>query len=500
MKTVDPNLAFSPPGDRRAMATKKTEKKSPPRPGLIQRKFWWLAAVDSRVMSHPDCSADWRRYAILGAAVAVIGVLAALYGMTVVFFYYLRDARVAAACGVIWGGIIVVTDRLMLAYTVKAPNTRVSALALMAIPRLILAILIAVAISVPAELVLFSRQIEKQLAIQHTAEVVAQRHRLDQRYAEIPQLDSLEQTLQGEIAAKDAAAAAQFAQAACEADGTCGSGQSGDGFRYREQLARYDKLKAEADGERVANKRRIETLRARRDSLWRERNLELAAFRAVTDAADDLLSRMTALEQLEQDPTVGRSVWLASWVIRLLAILIDILPLGAKLNSRRGPYEAAYLAVHDGQRARWDARREAALYRAAVEQDRREAIADGVRKTTRRMVEQATAEALTSHAARKALRDLQRQILDPSVKVARRAAARVFAGDELEREIAEAGRAHRRRADERIVDAEARKADIVRDLDRATAEADEVLGEQQDFTNTEWPQPERREAHAGAAD
>jgi hypothetical protein len=217
--------------------------------------------------------------------------------------------------------------------------------------------------------------------------------------------------------------------------------------------------------------------------LEQEKARDLDSFRAVTNSADDLLSRLTALTRLEQDPKYGRTVWIASWVIRLLAVLIEILPLGSKLTSRRGPYEAAYIAVHDGQRARWDARREAAIYAATVERDRLKMIADGVRETTGAMVDQATSDALDSEDAREAMRDLQRQILNESVRVARRAAARVFDDDDLERDITDTARGYRRRADKGVVDAEVRRAAVMDDLDRAASRAEDMLGEQEGFTD-----------------
>lgn len=457
--------------------TDSTQATSPARPRRWQRLFWWFAAVDSRVMEREDCSSDWRRHAVMGASVLVTALLAVFYGATVVYNYYIHNPVIAIVAGVMWGGIILVCDRLMLASTIKGPDTSTMKLVGMALPRFGLAILIAIAIGIPAELTLFQRRIDGQLLVDQQNEKNAQQQRITERFADIASLDSTETALRAEIKTADSATAAQFALAACEGDGTCGYHQAGNGFRYKSKLARYAVLRDAADRIRVANTAPIATIHERRAEREKQRAAELAVFDKTIESSNDLLSRMNALEHLEHDPVTGRTVRAASWVIRALAIILEILPLVTKIFSTRGAYEEAMWSTVHIQRARWSDKRETSEQHFASARTQRALIAEGVNQITGQMVDSAIQNAFTTEAAKKVQEELIASIVGKAAEISRRAADQVCDSDSLERDIRNATGSGRKRAQQRAEDAEAFKADVLEDLDKASAAAHTLWAE-----------------------
>jgi hypothetical protein len=452
-----PDAAIASPGSR------------PPWPAAI---LWWAAGAAPRLLAHESCALERARYSAAGLAVLTTAALAAVSGAVVLYHFICHGSLGGAVVGgLAWGLIVLNLDRLLLMTLVKGRNGKSNFTFWVAAPRLGLAALAAVAIAIPAELVLFKGQLDVQVQVDREAAIAGQRGRLVERYAEIPKLEAQRQSLAEEARAAEAAAQAAFLAAACEADGTCGSGEVGPGVLHAEKAQRFEELREAARRARSQAEARISVLDRQLEQLQTGRDRELSAFQAVADRSDDLLTRLIALKHLEKDPTYGVVVVAAGWIVRLLSLCLELLPLTLKLSAAAGPYDAAYEAVQDGEAAQWQVTRERALERADVQIAQERMLGAALKEASSEMLAAAAAEAAGSPAARKARRELARQIVEGATGISRRAAARVFDDQILQDEITAAARRQRRGADRKVVAAERRRSEAFDDLDAAARKA-----------------------------
>jgi hypothetical protein len=429
-----------------------------------------LAGVDSRIIQRPECYVDWGRCSALGAATGATAAVATVTGGVVAhFFLFDRELPLAIIAGVAWGALILTLDRTLLCSIVKQPDATTYELLRMAAPRWFLAVLIALAVGAPAELVVFRRQLDVQVAVDHQEEVARQQQRLLQRYSDLGTLDARRTELTAAIANAQGEASTTFRDAQCEGAGTCGSGRAGVGPLHDEELRRFQDLQGRADQISAQDTPAIQSLIAQIGSRERQREQELASFEAMTQSADDLLTRLLALEHLKSDPQRGGIVTAAEWVIRLLALALEILPVTTKVFTR-GAYDAAHLAEQDAACMHFDAKRFCAEAAAAARVERARVLGRSTSDATSKLAVAATEDALNSPRGRRARRAMAREILDRAMPLARKAAAEVFDDDALEEEIKAAARKARREAAERIAETERRKAEALAELDAAFAD------------------------------
>lgn len=102
--------------------------------------------------------------------------------------------------------------------------------------------------------------------------------------------------------------------------------------------ARREQDRAAVQGRRDALQARIDAARTELNGLEGSRLASIEAFRQKALAAsdfqkqkDDPLSRMTAYQELKNDPKDGATVVLFSWMTRFLVIFLEIVPVVAKM-------------------------------------------------------------------------------------------------------------------------------------------------------------------------
>ena len=249
---------------------------------------------------------------------------------------------------------------------------------ILALPRVILAIIIGFVIAEPLLLRAFEHEVTAQAHVDRQEQLATGQRALDKQYADIPQLEakqaSLEKTLTGADAtvyagnpdyeqakavaheAQNALAKAQLA-AGCEAGGTCGTRRAGCGpvceaklrvVAQRRRVAR----KADRDLNEVQARLRNDAAHSEREAhafatpeLARVRN-ELSERRAERKRDHDqlvaaysapigLLDREQALDRLTETwPVLEKTTWL----FRSFLLGIDVMPILFKtLLSSGGP-------------------------------------------------------------------------------------------------------------------------------------------------------------------
>jgi hypothetical protein len=275
---------------------------------------------------------ETNKYAGIGGTIFFTGLLAAISGGYALWTVF-NEGWAALLFGLIWGLMIFNLDRYIVSSMKK--RERFWQEFRMALPRLVLAILIAVVISKPLELQVFNKEIQAELVTMEQQVYKTQEDKVKERYqarinelkADITQLNA---ALQLQAAKRDTMAL--IAQQ--EADGTGGSRIRNLGPIYKAKKADADRAAAE-----------LQDLTARNLQLISQKQQQLQAVDSSMKAniqqmnrsrLDGLASRLDALGRLTERSAPIR--W-ANWFIILLFIAIECAPVFVKLISPRGPYD-----------------------------------------------------------------------------------------------------------------------------------------------------------------
>ncbi len=273
---------------------------------------------------------ETNKYAGIGGTIFFTGLLAAISGGYALWTVF-NELWAALLFGFVWGLMIFNLDRYIVASMKKRDQFWQEFR--MALPRLVLAVLIAVVISKPLEMQIFDKEIQAELVTMEQQVYKTQEDKVRERYqvrintlqAEISQLNA---AIQQQAARRDTLAL--IAQQ--ESDGTGGSRIRNLGPIYKAKKADADHAEAE-----------LQELTARNRQLISERQQELQSVDSAMKASiptrsrlDGLASRLDALGRLTERSTPVR--W-ANWFIILLFIAIECAPVFVKLISPRGPYD-----------------------------------------------------------------------------------------------------------------------------------------------------------------
>ncbi len=296
----------------------------------LKKFFLVCSGVTDAILE--QCPSDENKYAGIGATVFFTGVLAffsSAYALFTVFDSYFM----AITFGLVWGLMIFNLDRYIV-LSMKSYGKWWRDL-MVAVPRLMLAVLLAVVISKPLELKIFEKEISAELVTMEQEVFKDQENGVKERYAiEIEAQQQQIAQLKNEISEKAAARDTLAIIAQREADGTGGSGQKNLGPIYRAKKADADKAQAELD-----------SLIAQTLPLIREKELAIVALDSAiyADIAgldrnkyNGMAARIDALSRLSQK---SDAIWYASIFITLLFIAIETAPIFVKLISYRSPYD-----------------------------------------------------------------------------------------------------------------------------------------------------------------
>jgi len=209
----------------------------------IQRFFLICAGSDLSVIKRTPT--DLNKHIGIGATIFFTGLFAAFaggYACYTVFNSYVA----AILMGCFWGMMIFNLDR----YIVSSMKMSKSGWRNFgsAMPRIILAIIIAIVIAKPLELRIFDSEIQSEIALMQQENIKAQEDLVASRFErDITQATADIQSLKDEITAKELVRDELDALAIQEADGTGGSQQRNIGPIYRAKKADASKAQSELD-------------------------------------------------------------------------------------------------------------------------------------------------------------------------------------------------------------------------------------------------------------
>ena len=294
---------------------------------MLKKFFILCSGADKDIVA--SCSnGEQNKYAGIGATVfftAVMAFLAASYALYTVFDnYYL-----ASGFGVVWGLLIFNLDRFIVS-TIKKRDSFKSEL-LQALPRIVLAIIIAIVISKPLEIKIFEKEInsvllkeKNELAIQNKNQVTNFfKKDLDQNQAKIDSLKS-------DVLKKEKEVNDLYSVFITEAEGTSGTMKLGKGPVYKEKREKHDMALKELDTLKATNYAKIKDLESNAKTLQANLDKKVTETQPIIEGFDGLMARINALNKLP---------WLPSFFIMLLFLAIETSPIIAKLLSPKSEYD-----------------------------------------------------------------------------------------------------------------------------------------------------------------
>ncbi|MGV3529822.1 MAG: DUF4407 domain-containing protein [Flavisolibacter sp.] len=297
--------------------------------------LWWCAGAHQTILKR--FPSEQIKYAGLGGVVLATFVLAALssgYAFHTVFGGWLWTVVFALA----WGLIIFNFDRFLVS-TMRKYGVSKRKQMLMALPRVLLAILIGLTIARPLELKIFDKEIATKMEenlhskIQKNDSLLRQEQQtlVATAEAERSRLTVRKQQIEDSLSALQSAYIR-------EADGTGGSGQRGIERLTRMKLEAFTNARSgySAELQQLDSSLRVQDqwMADARSTMEEKRK----AYEEAARANMGFLERNKALSDLSAEED---SVWWSVLMISLLIILVETAPIVSKLIMPAGPYDIA---------------------------------------------------------------------------------------------------------------------------------------------------------------
>lgn len=287
----------------------------------MSRFFHFAAGVSKDIMA--ACPESEKiKYAGIGASVYFTSIMA---GLSAYFAFQLifQDNFASILLSLLWAGLIFNLDRFLVSSFRKKGKTLQEFL--QALPRILLAIFIALIISKPLELKLFQSEIDFKL-IEISREKSNQIEKL--YFEKILHIENKENEYQKSLQNSFELKEDYYAQYKCECDGTCGTGNTGRGSECLRKQKKYESYTKEYQEIQKNIDQSLILLSKEKLKLNIEKDKEKEIFR--THFSKGLLARLEALSALSGYTSIA---------ILLLFIFLETAPILSKLLSPVGPYD-----------------------------------------------------------------------------------------------------------------------------------------------------------------
>ncbi|PZX55967.1 uncharacterized protein DUF4407 [Algoriphagus ratkowskyi] len=308
---------------------------------FITRFFWFCSGANISLLKRAPTESN--KYVGIGATVFFTGVLAALAAGYALFTVF-QSIWPAIFFGLLWGLMIFNLDRFIVSSMRKSERAWTEWK--LAIPRLVLAVLLALVISKPLELKMFEREIDRKIDEKRTEFIAESKLNLAKGFPEIQELESKIDTLKAEVVNFETYRDQLQVEYDAERFGEKTTGTSGIiglGTNAKKKEQQLDAAQVTLDELRLRNQVRVDTLEAQIRAFVVLRQVEFEKQQPGIEGFDGLAARMEALDGLTKE---SASMATANIFIMLLFIAIETAPIFVKLISPRGPYDE-YLELHE---------------------------------------------------------------------------------------------------------------------------------------------------------
>lgn len=285
------------------------------------------SGADTDILQNSS-KAEQTKFAGIGGAVfftAIMATIAASYALYTVF----DNLYSAVFFGIIWGLLIFNLDRFIVS-TIKKSDNKWNEVK-QAIPRIILAVIIAVVIAKPLELKIFEKEINQVLLAQKNELTLANKEQIANQYT--PEITSIQgeiNQLKQEVDSKETETNTLYETYIAEAEGREGTEIIGKGPVYKEKRQKHDAILQELQQLKSENKEKVTAKEAQIAMLISQQKNQETTTQPIIDGFDGLMARVNAL---------GTLPWLPSFFIFLLFLAIETSPIFAKLLSPKGEYD-----------------------------------------------------------------------------------------------------------------------------------------------------------------
>jgi len=335
---------------------------------LFTKILWWCAGADSVILEKSPMK-DRVKYAGIGGIVLCTGFLAAFSGGYA--FYTIFGAKGeavhddtfewgsvigSAVFGIIWGMIILNLDRFIVSSTGKGDGTdKITGKEfLQALPRIVIALILGIAISAPLEVRILKSEIDAVLQKEQedykieldmqtdtviNMQIVVYQERISVVEGKIKEYDDYVESRRLEL--KE-----QYKVLELEAEGKTGTGKAGRGPAWKDKKENLDYQQAEFEKYIEDKQEEINNLKAERDRNNKEIN-DLDASRAEKKAKNDIVAHQLdgLLERIHISHEIGGWV---PWIILLVLLSIEMGPIFFKMMMTKGVYD--YLVENNDRR------------------------------------------------------------------------------------------------------------------------------------------------------
>lgn len=262
------------------------------------------------------------KYSSIGMTIVFTTILAfvsSFFALSIIFDNLLVNTVLA----LLWAGIIFNLDRYIIS-SMRSSESKWNDF-VKAIPRMLIAMIIAVIISKPMEIQIFKSEIDSFLKIENSKLI----SEVDSKYFDLIQDNAQKKKTEEEQYNKLLMLREQYYQDfKCECDGTCGTKKKGRGVECFSKKEKYETFQAELKSERVKRNQVLKRLSEEESSIRLQMKNEKEMLKASLSYG--LLDQIRALNSLETASSI---------FILFMFVMIEIAPILTKLMSSTGPYE-----------------------------------------------------------------------------------------------------------------------------------------------------------------
>ncbi len=300
----------------------------------LKNFFWFCSGANQNLLKR--CPTESSKYVGIGATVFFTGVLAAIsagYALYTVFESFLGSFFF----GLVWGGMIFNLDRFIVCSMKKRGDFWQEFK--IAIPRLFLAILLALVISKPLELKIFEKEINRKIDTKKSEETIKAKTAINNGFPEITELEKKIEALKSEIASKETYRNQKQQEYDFERFGkkTAGTtGIPGIGTNALKKELQLNEAETDLKQTVIKNQPKIDQYEIDIKQLYLSRDKEFSKQKPNIDKYDGLAARIDALGVLSSESSAMN---LANIFLILLFIAIETSPIFVKLISAKGPYD-----------------------------------------------------------------------------------------------------------------------------------------------------------------
>jgi hypothetical protein len=295
----------------------------------IKKMLEFLSGADPQILKRPECRHDRIIYQSIGLSVALTGLFACIsfgYASYTIF----KVISISIPLGLFWGLAIVMIDRFLI-ITISKQNTFSWNHVITTASRILMAAMIAIAISKPLEIAIFSKEIRATISESNEVQMqqAVAKSSVSLGMEQLRQENKVLHTQNEQFRVDHKKAYENLLR---EAEGSSGTSQVGIGpvFALKAQeLKRIEELINSTTTQIQSNKERIQTLE-------KERTAKIKQIESTRLSADSFLAQLQALQLMNQkNPVIA---W-CSYLISAIFILLSISPILGKLLTKSTAYD-----------------------------------------------------------------------------------------------------------------------------------------------------------------